>query len=150
MEDITFSVTKSAKEASATLKDAVADFLFVSLDQYGDKREDILKCLHYALPENGEKPGGLVIHASVGQQIIGAVVINNTGMEGYIPENILVYIAIHADYRGKGLGKSLMNLAIENTTGNIALHVEPDNPARFLYQKLGFDQKYLEMRLYKK
>ncbi len=30
--------------------------------------------------------------------------------------------------------------------GDIALHVEPDNPARFLYEKYGFTNKYLEMR----
>ena len=40
-----------------------------------------------------------------------------------------------------------MNEAIKNTKGGIALHVEPNNPARFLYEKLGFTNKYLEMRL---
>jgi ribosomal-protein-alanine N-acetyltransferase len=84
-----------------------------------------------------------------GEQIVGAVVINETGMGGYIPENILVYIAIHNGYRGQGLGKKMMKLALESCKGDVALHVEPDNPARFLYEKLGFENKYLEMR-YKK
>ncbi len=39
--------------------------------------------------------------------------------------------------------------AIETADGNIALHVEPDNPARYLYEKLGFTNKYLEMRYVK-
>ncbi len=34
--------------------------------------------------------------------------------------------------------------------GDIALHVEPNNPAKFLYEKLGFTNKYLEMRYQKK
>ena len=68
-------------------------------------------------------------------------------MEGYIPENILVYIAVNKDFRGKGLGKQLMEKAIGFATGSIALHVEPDNPAKKLYEKLGFTNKYLEMRL---
>jgi ribosomal protein S18 acetylase RimI-like enzyme len=42
-----------------------------------------------------------------------------------------------------------MTEAINLAKGDIALHVEPDNPARHLYQKLGFDNKYLEMRLKK-
>jgi ribosomal protein S18 acetylase RimI-like enzyme len=71
-------------------------------------------------------------------------------MEGYIPENILVYIAVHESTRGKGYGKQLMQKAIEIAEGDIALHVEPDNPARFLYEKLGFTNKYLEMRFSKK
>jgi len=40
-----------------------------------------------------------------------------------------------------------MQHAINNTHGGIALHVEPDNPAKILYEKLGFTNKYLEMRL---
>ncbi|MGN6476242.1 MAG: hypothetical protein ACTHKV_03375 [Flavipsychrobacter sp.] len=42
-----------------------------------------------------------------------------------------------------------MNAAITQTDGDIALHVEPDNPARQLYEQLGFTNKYLEMRLKK-
>jgi ribosomal protein S18 acetylase RimI-like enzyme len=68
-------------------------------------------------------------------------------MKGYIPENILVYIAVDKDQRGRGVGKKLMNAAIDQAEGNIALHVEPENPAKFLYEKLGFTNKYLEMRL---
>ncbi len=74
------------------------------------------------------------------------MIINKTGMAGYIPENILVYIAVHKDYRGKGLGKDLMLKTFDKADGDIKLHVEPENPARFLYEKLGFTSKYLEMR----
>lgn len=125
----------------------IIDFLHTHLDQYGDKKDDIRKCLNYAL---SEEPGfgGFVVtaHDTESGNITGAVVINETGMEGYIPENILVYIAVHGGYRGKGLGKNLMKKAIDTADGDIALHVEPDNPARHLYEKLGFTNKYLEMR----
>jgi ribosomal protein S18 acetylase RimI-like enzyme len=70
-------------------------------------------------------------------------------MSGYIPENILVYIATHKDFRGKGLGKKLMQEAINFAKGDIALHVEANNPAKYLYEKLGFTAPYLEMRLKK-
>lgn len=68
-------------------------------------------------------------------------------MDGYIPENILVYIAVNNAFRGKGLGKELMLNAIKVCHGDIALHVEKNNPARFLYEKVGFTNPYLEMRL---
>ncbi len=125
-------------------KEAVATFLEKHLDEFGDTHDDILKCLNYALTK-----GGFVILAREDEQIKGAVVVNETGMKGYIPENILVYIAVHRDQRGKGLGKQLMQQAIARANGDIALHVEPNNPAKRLYEKLGFTNKYLEMRLKK-
>jgi ribosomal protein S18 acetylase RimI-like enzyme len=42
-----------------------------------------------------------------------------------------------------------MTEALRRADGNVALHVEPDNPAKFLYEKLGFTSKYLEMRYIK-
>jgi len=123
--------------------DKIADFLLKHLDQFGDKKEDILKCLDYVFNPNR---GGRVILAEENGEIAGAVVLNNTGMSGYIPENILVYIAVHRNQRGKGLGKVLMKKAIEASPGSVALHVEPDNPAVHLYKKVGFTSKYLEMR----
>lgn len=126
----------------------VATFLHHHLDEFGDPQADIEHCINYAL-EKEHKPGGFIATAWDGTQIIGAVVINKTGMSGYIPENILVYIATHKDYRGQGLGKQLMKVAIEKASGDIALHVEPNNPARKLYEHFGFTNKYLEMRLKK-
>lgn len=126
----------------------INEFLFTHLDQYGDKKEDIANAMNYSLGKDG-KPGGYILSGKDGDTIVGAVVVNQTGMNGYIPDNILVYIAAHKDYRGKGVGKQLMQKAIETANGDVALHVEPDNPAKFLYEKVGFTNKYLEMRLIK-
>jgi [ribosomal protein S18]-alanine N-acetyltransferase len=126
-------------------KESIISFLFKHLDEYGDAREDITKCVEYAL-NYGSHPGGVILCAWDERTPVGAAIINKTGMGGYIPENILVYLATHADYRGQGIGKNLMQLAFEATDGDIALHVEADNPARKLYEKLGFTNKYLEMR----
>lgn len=129
-------------------KDRMVDFLFEHLEQYGDKKEDIEKAVNYSLKEYPSF-GGFVVEGLVDSKIAGVVVVNRTGMKGYIPENILVYIATHNMMRGKGIGRELMQKAIETAEGNVALHVEPDNPAKILYEKLGFTNKYLEMRLVK-
>lgn len=130
---------------TAIEKAGVAKFLHKHLGEYGDDLNDINHCLDYAMKEVSAL-GGFVITRQHDEEIVGAVVINRTGMSGYIPENILVYIAVHADYRGHGLGKQLMQDAIDHSRGDIALHVEPDNPAKFLYDKMGFEKKYVEMR----
>ncbi|MBN1337809.1 MAG: GNAT family N-acetyltransferase [Bacteroidales bacterium] len=129
-------------------KQEIVDFLHENLDQYKDSKKAISNCISYAMKENSVD-GGFIIIGSVDGQTKGIVIVNRTGMKYYIPENILVYIAVRKDNRGKGYGKMLMEKAIEMSKGNIALHVEHDNPARFLYEKVGFENKYLEYRLYK-
>ncbi len=132
---------------SEELKNQIAEFLVRELGKFGDPKEDVMKCLDYVFRPN--TPGGFVILALEESEIRGALVMNKTGMSGYIPENILVYIAVDASVRGGGIGRKLMELAIEKSDGAIALHMEADNPARILYERLGFTNKYLEMRLAK-
>ncbi len=146
---ISYSVVKSDDDNPTQFeREHIAGFLYNHLDQYGDEKDSILKCIAYAF---GDNPGqdGFILVAHEGDEILGVVIINKTNMSGFIPENILVYIAVHAKTRGRGVGKSLMEKVIEETEGDIALHVEPDNPAKFLYEKFGFTNKYLEMRLKK-
>lgn len=131
---------KSGRDGEYT-DERIVDFLYTHLDEYGDQKEDIQRCLNYV-----HDRGGFVLLGIVNDDIAGAVVINETNMGGYIPENILVYIAMNKKFRGQGLGKELMSNALKLCKGDVALHVEPDNPAKFLYEKLGFTNKYLEMR----
>ena len=129
-------------------KSEIIDFLFKHLQEFGDPKKDIQKAIDYSLKEFTSF-GGFTMVILEDNVIVGATVVNQTGMGGYIPENILVYIATHKDYRGRGFGKTLMQNAIDYAKGDIALHVEANNPAIHLYEKLGFTNPYLEMRLKK-
>lgn len=147
-----FKIYISNQEISTIEKLQIVNFLEVHLEQYGDTSKDIEKAIDFALkisnPDLETAPlGGMILIGKEKDQVVGAVVLNKTGMNGYIPDNILVYIAVHKDLRGKGLGKELIHKAISLTKGDIKLHVEPDNPARLLYQKIGFTEPYIEMRL---
>lgn len=147
---ITLQKYTADKKADEPQKQEIIRFLFQHLEQYGDPEADISNAVSYAMGEQN-KPGGLIITATEqdSSSLAGAVVINKTGMGGYIPENILVYIATDKNVRGKGIGKMLMQGAVDASEGDIALHCEPENPAMHLYKKLGFTSKYLEMRLKK-
>ncbi len=138
----------NANKPTELEKSEIVDFLFEHLQEFGDPKNDIQKAIDYSIKEFTSF-GGFTMLLLDADKIVGTTVINQTGMGGYIPENILVYIATHKDYRGKGLGKILMQNAIEYATGDIALHVEASNPAKKLYEKLGFTNPYLEMRLKK-
>jgi len=146
--NISYTIIENDDSDAPFSRDEIATFLHRHLDEYGDSKSAILKCIAYAF---GDLPGsgGFILVAHDNNDILGVVIINNTNMEEYIPEHILVYIAVHEKTRGQGVGKELMQRVIDHTEGDIALHVEPDNPARFLYQKVGFTSKYTEMRLKK-
>jgi len=144
-----FKIYTDKTKPSTIEKEKIVNFLFQHLEEYGDEKEDILKCLNFAVKDAKEALGGFALVLEADKNILGVTIVNKTGMDGYIPENILVYIAVHHNARGKGYGKKIMNKAIELADGDMALHVEPNNPAKFLYEKLGFENKYLEMRLKK-
>jgi GNAT superfamily N-acetyltransferase len=141
-------VFNTTNKPSIKEKEDLIDFLFNNLEAYGDPKSDIEKAIDYALKETTSF-GGFILVSYIENEISGIVVVCQTGMKDFIPENILVYIATHKNHRGKGIGKILMQKSIDLAEGSIALHVEPENPARFLYQKFGFSSKYIEMRLKK-
>lgn len=129
-------------------RDQFIDFLYNHLDQFGDPREDIGNCIDYAF-SSAEGKGGFLISAQKDGKLVGALIMNETGMGGYIPENYLVYIAVDASERGQGIGGSIMDNALEVAQGDVALHVEYENPAKRLYERKGFTNKYAEMRYHK-
>lgn len=143
---IELSIYDSFNRVTHLEKKRIAQFLHEHLEQYGDALSAITKAIEYTQKERAGL-GGKVIIAKEEDTIVGATVVNKTGMAEYIPENILVYIATHSEHRGKGIGKKLMKAVMSECKGSIALHVEQDNPARHLYEKLGFTNPYLEMRL---
>jgi GNAT superfamily N-acetyltransferase len=125
------------------------DFLYNHLGKYKDTKQDITKAINYAFSEENGKGGFIIIAMQEGKTIGGAVV-NKTGMSGYIPNYFLVYIVSHNGYRRRGVGKKILQRVLDECNYDVALHVEPDNPARELYKKMGFNSKYIEMRCKKK
>lgn len=146
MKQVEISIFNPTNKTTSLEKQSIVDFLFEHLENYGDPKSHIEAAIDFALKEKVSF-GGFVIVAKIDSEIVGAVVINQTGMSGYIPDNILVYIATHVNHRGKGIGKKLMETTLKLCNGDIALHVEKDNPAKQLYEKMGFTNPYLEMRL---
>jgi len=128
-------------------KDLV-DFLYEHLGRFRDTPSAINKAIDYAFSTKRGK-GGFVILAFAENKLCGVLVMNKTGMQEYIPENILVYIAVDKSKRNMGIGSSILQEALKISDGDIALHVEYDNPAKHLYERCGFTTKYAEMRWHK-
>lgn len=121
------------------------DFLFTHLERFGDPKKDIIKSLNYAF-SNEKSEGGFALAAFFENKLAGALIMNKTGMADYIPDWVLVYVAVDAVHRGKGFGRQIVEEAFRHCDGDVKLHVEYDNPAKRLYERIGFENKYAEMR----
>ncbi len=143
---LTINVLRSITDFNEKIsKEQFIDFLFVHLDRFGDPKKAITKSVDYALSDN-EAKGGFLLAAYLDDKLAGVLVMNSTGMGGYIPENILVYVAVDAQQRGHGIGKQIIEKSFEVAEGDVKLHMEYDNPAKRLYERMGFTSKYAEMR----
>lgn len=129
-----------------TDREALTRFLHEHLAPYEDTLIDIQRGLVDAL-ENRPSPGGFVLLARREARVVGALVMLRTGMTGYVAENLLLFVAVDRSLRGQGIGACLLRAAVERCQGDVKLHVEYDNPAKRLYERLGFASKYAEMRL---
>lgn len=126
-------------------KNALVDFICENAG--GASRRDVQEALDYALKR---KPsfGGFIITVSENKRLLAAIVVNQTGMEGYNPNNICVYIAVAKKCaQQEAVLQQLMHQAIRHAHGDIAMHIEPDHPALPLYKNMGFRAQYLELRL---
>ncbi|MDD4276809.1 MAG: N-acetyltransferase [Candidatus Cloacimonetes bacterium] len=141
-----FEHYKNLKELEHRIaKAALIDFIHTHLDRFRDSKSAIEKAIDYAFSKDVGR-GGFILLAYDEERLAGVVVMTHTGMSEFIPEYYMVYIAVDSSLRGQGIGSKLLQKALDSAEGDVALHVEPDNPAIHLYERLGFSTKYSEMR----
>lgn len=144
--DVRIQRVNAIEELPPTVsREALGGFLHESLKPYEDPLPIVLDGIDYALA--GEMcGGGFVLLARDDDRLLGALVMLDTHMRGYVPENLLLFVAVSPESRGRGIGGALVRRAIEECDGDVKLHVEHDNPARRLYERCGFVSKYADMR----
>ncbi|MBD3168017.1 MAG: GNAT family N-acetyltransferase [candidate division Zixibacteria bacterium] len=128
--------------------DSLAEFVYENIKPYEDSLEDTRRAVEIAIDPDRPK-GGFLLVAEENGKPVGALIMHRTGMKGYIPENILLMVCVHPSTRGKGVGGRIIRKGIEVADGDVKLHVEYDNPAKQVYEKIGFTTKYAEMRFNK-
>ena len=124
----------------------ITNFLYANLGEFKDKKSAIRKSIMYAAKEMPGL-GGFVFVMEEKGEVLGAVVVNRTGMNEYLSENILVYLAVKEGFRQKGIAKKLINHTVRYCKGDIATHVSIDDPVKKLFEKQGFKSRNIEMRL---
>ncbi len=132
-------------QINASEKSAIVEFLHKNLRGRVVSKNEIEEALNYAVKERPSF-GGFILTAIEDSKILGIILVNCTGMEGFSPKNRLVYFALDKRSRRASVAKKLLKEAIQFTKGDLALHVEPGNTSIKLFEQLGFQTQYLEMR----
>lgn len=128
--------------------DRLADSLHQWMVPFNDSIADTRRGLNDVLARGaaGEE-GAFLLLASRRKTVVGMLAMLPTGMGGYVPENLLLYLGVDPQHRGRGIASQLVARAIHLAPGAIKLHLEKNNPADCLYKQLGFDHRYDEYRL---
>ncbi|MFH4968007.1 GNAT family N-acetyltransferase [Gaetbulibacter sp. M240] len=124
----------------------VTNFLHANMGEFKDNKSAIRKSILYAAKEMPGL-GGYVFVMEDKAEIVGAVVVNRTGMNEYLSENILVYLAVKKSFRQKGIAKKLIKHTVRYCKGDIAIHISIKDPVIKLFEKQGFKSRNIEMRL---
>ena len=117
-------------------RDFVIHFFHETMKPYHDSLDDVARALDYALvPERGQ--GGFVMLAHRGELLLGALCMLKTGMGGYIPENLLLFVTVAPESRGQGVGRQLFT-AIEPSLSQSESYCIPRDHLFDFYGRAGF------------
>ena len=127
-------------------KERVTRFILDNSCEQDLSYEIVWRSVEYALSLS-KNQGGFILLTREDGDITGALVINRTSMEDYIPENILIHLVIGAHVNKNETGLRLLRMAIELTKGKLAVRLNKDHPDISLYEVMGFRERYIEYQL---
>ncbi|MEF8849150.1 MAG: pyridoxal-phosphate dependent enzyme [Candidatus Thermoplasmatota archaeon] len=108
--------------------------------EFSDPLEEIDEAVENAFEK------GYVLGAFDHKTLVGIAIVSRTGFETFFPKYHLSYIATRKDVKGRGIATQLLQKAIEETNGDLSLHVETNNKKAIkLYEKMGLRKKYYRM-----
>ena len=110
-------------------------------------REQVKESIDCALKNKPSFGGFLLVFKEKGG-IVGAIVVNKSGMSNNGPEDRISLIALAQNYSKKEyLAKLMIHKALGFTNGSVGFFVRPDHPHLKYFSDVGFEASYLELRL---
>lgn len=128
-------------------KMAITDFLVAHTRN--PSRTHINAAIDYAL-KNKPSFGGFILTVYQQEHLAGVILANKTGMEGYYPAWVFVYVALDTHLQGyESIAQVLIQKALAHADGEVSIRVEPGHPALKAFKQLGFKSKTLELQFSK-
>lgn len=142
-ENLLYNATNRPSEME---KHKIVDFFVANLEEMEPNREFIRKSIDYATKERLSFGGFIIVNKSHGE-IVGVSIVNQTGMEGYMTENVLAYFAVSTKFRNNGIAKNMVEQILRHAKGEVALHLKEKSTFAKIFKKIGFKKSIVEMRL---
>ncbi|TWO31823.1 GNAT family N-acetyltransferase [Seonamhaeicola sediminis] len=127
----------------------VTRFIFGNYTSLRETKPAIQKSIMYATKELPGL-GGFVFTVEHKNELLAAAVVNKTGMNEYLAENILVYLAVKEEHRRTGIANKLLQHIVMYCKGDISIYVQKDDVIIKMFEKFGFESRNIEMRLERK
>jgi len=143
---IEYQILNTTDFVTTLEKEAIINFLMAKLEEYQDSRDNVSRAVEYSLSKFPHQ-GGFVLIARNEGGIIGVCVVNRTNFEGYFAENILPFLAVCPEERGKGVATGLLKQTMVYSKGSIVVRLKPDEKVADLFRKSGFGQGAHELIL---
>lgn len=116
--------------------DLLADFLYKNLEKFAEPKDELVADLTYHERQ-------VCLAAFDGNKIVGVCLCNYLSFFNMFH---ITQLAVEPEYRGKEIGTTLINKALELTDNNLSLHVDVENIEAYkLYKNLGFVTKKYRM-----
>lgn len=109
----------------------------------------IQKAVDYAVKETPSF-GGFIVTAEKDQQILAALIINKTGMQGYMAEHLVVLHAVASTHKNSSIINELMRKAYSLTRGDITMIVNSYNTKNMELKNINIAAKQMNVSLLSK
>ena len=123
------------------------------LSQYSETtwldKNAISQAIDYAVKEIPSF-GGFIVTAEENHQILAALIVNKTGMQGYMPQNIAVLNAVLPAYKNSTVIKEIKAKAMVLTRGDIAMVVNNQSVKDMELKSMTVEAKYMQLPLLRK
>ncbi len=131
---------------SYILKERMTRFILDNTSEHDLTYEAVWRSVEYSLSMS-KNQGGFILVGREDGDMTSVLVMNRTRMEDYMPENILIHLAIGPHVEKSETGLKLLQKAIEITHGDLAVRLNKDHPDLSLYEVMGFRERYIEYQL---
>ena len=146
MSDFTYKLFTPFDPVTEIQVAGIAEFVQSNLPLEKIDHGAVEGAIRYAMSHDHYAGGFILVMYTRDVQIASVAIVNKTGMNGYFPASILVYLAADTRLKAEGLDDKLIRYVLKVCEGDVLINLEGQEKFSHLYAEAGFDSKPLFLR----